>query len=89
MSWKLFDQTISTLLEQEGGHAETAESASCAKDDIGALPQGVAYEYERAHLEQLGFLAGMAENLLDLGLTGATHDRRHDLGELCGAGDPA
>src|SRR5262245_26295816 len=34
-------------------------------------------------------IAGMVENLLDLGLTGAAYDRRHDLSELCGVGDPA
>src|SRR6516162_7136869 len=85
----LLDQTISTLLEHEGGRTETAEGACCAQDGIGAFLEGVAYEYERADLEQLGFLGGVGKDLFDLGFTGAAHHLRHDLGELTAIGHPA
>src|SRR5262245_17354182 len=49
------DRSILALLKHECAHAQTSELDSRGYNRVGLLLEGIAHEYKRAHLEQLGF----------------------------------
>src|SRR5262245_46818773 len=85
----VLDLAAVALLEHENRYTRLSELVGRGNERVGIFLHGIADEDQGAYFEQLGFLLGVDEDLLDLGMTGLAHDLRHDLGELLGPGDPA
>src|SRR5262249_20465529 len=85
----VLDPLIVAFLKHEGRHTETSELAGFGDQLVLVFLKSIADEDQRAHLEQLGFLLGVDEDLAQLRVSDPAHETGHDLGKVPGIAGPA
>src|SRR5262249_22860686 len=76
------DGAIATFLEHEHGNAEAAKVGGGLDQSIAGFLAGVAHEDQSVDFRTHGLLASVCQHAGDLGIAGATDDRRHGFGQM-------